>query len=87
MTNEEQKLREIAEKWGIREVYYESTGTWSYVYDSMGCLSDLTALISENYVSKAEYDELKRQMNSLGEIFASTLERLSDDDDCDTDDD
>jgi hypothetical protein len=54
MTNEEQKLREIVERWMGKK---HPITMQSYV-------SDLTALISEHYVSREEYDEEKKS-NSL----------------------
>ena len=58
MTNEEQKLREFADKWGIREddepTFDPHTENPYYGYSrrTKQCLSDLTALISENYYPK-----------------------------------
>ena len=50
MTNE-QKLREFAEKWCLK-VIEVMKGDDYIMHDLDGCLSDLTALISEGYVSK-----------------------------------
>lgn len=70
MTNSEQAIREFAEKWGIKQndeptfdphtenLYY------GYTHCVKQCLSDLTAIISEHYVSREEYDEEKKS-NSL----------------------
>ena len=61
MTNEEQKLREFADKWGIREddepTFDPHTENPYYGYSrrTKQCLSDLTALISEGYVTKEKY--------------------------------
>ena len=61
MTNEEQKLREFADKWGIREddepTFDPHTENPYYGYSrrTKQCLSDLTALISEGYVEKSKY--------------------------------
>ena len=58
MTNEEQKLREFADKWGIREddepTFDPHTENPYYGYSrrTKQCLSDLTALISEQYYPK-----------------------------------
>ncbi len=58
MTNEEQKLREFADKWGIREddepTFDPHTENPYYGYSrrTKQCLSDLTDLISENYYPK-----------------------------------
>ena len=57
MTNE-QKLREFADKWGIREddepTFDPHTENPYYGYSrrTKQCLSDLTALISEHYYPK-----------------------------------
>ena len=57
MTNEEQKLREFISKY----VNDDNEPTF---------LSDLTALISENYVERAKYDEAVRQRDELKEALA-----------------
>ena len=57
MTNEEQKLREFISKY----VNDDNEPTF---------LSALTALISENYVEKAKYDEAVRQRDELREALA-----------------
>ena len=56
MTNEEQKLREFISKY----VNDDNEPTF---------LSDLTALISENYVERAKYDEAVRQRDELREAL------------------
>jgi len=56
MTNEEQKLREFISKY----VNDDNEPTF---------LSALTALISENYVEKAKYDEAVRQRDELREAL------------------
>ena len=59
------KLREIAEKWGwLMHPIFETP-----VDKVNSCLSDLTALISENYVDKAKYDEAVRQRDELKEAL------------------
>lgn len=50
MTNE-QKLREFAEKWCLK-VIEVMKGDDYIMHDLDGCLSDLTALISEGYYPK-----------------------------------
>lgn len=59
------KLREIAEKWArpINSPHDDEEATQEF-------LSDLTALISENYVEKAKYDEAVRQRDELREALA-----------------
>ena len=56
MTNEEQKLREIAEKWGwfVKAISIDMT-RFELNKDTEQCFSDLTALISEGYVEKSKY--------------------------------
>ena len=68
MTNE-QKLREIAEKWGFSQ-YKTDEGFLIDNDRTKECLSDLTALISEGYVEKAKYDEAVRQRDELREALA-----------------
>ena len=63
MTNEEQKLREIVERWMGKK---HPITMQSYV-------SDLTALISEHYVAKAAYIALE---NTLAKAEAKNLELL-----------
>ena len=64
MTNEEQKLREFADKWGIREddepTFDPHTENPYYGYSrrTKQCLSDLTALISEHYTANEEVDKM-----------------------------
>lgn len=55
MTNEEQKLREIVERWMGKK---HPITMQSYV-------SDLTALISEGYVSKEEHAKVVQQRDEL----------------------
>ena len=68
MTNEEQKLREIVERWMGKK---HPITMQSYV-------SDLTALISENYVEKAKYDELLQQRDELREALIEVMVILKD---------
>ena len=59
MTNSEQAIREFAEKWGVG--YFDDGVDYGYKPASLKikeCLSDLTALISENYYPK-EFVEWK----------------------------
>ena len=55
MTNEEQKLREIVERWMGKK---HPITMQSYV-------SDLTALISEGYVSREEHNKVVQQRDEL----------------------
>ena len=67
------KLREIAHKYGgaIITGYGQSSasGFTEMFTAEEQCLSDLTALISENYVEKSKYDELLRQRDELMEAL------------------
>jgi len=58
MTNSEQAIRELAEKWGKewdeKEGWVKSKALTNMIYD------DLTALISEHYVSKEVFEEQRR---------------------------
>ena len=67
------KLREIAHKYGgaIITGYGQSSasGSTEMFTAEEQCLSDLTALISENYVEKSKYDELLRQRDELMEAL------------------
>ena len=67
------KLREIAHKYGgaIITGYGQSSasGSTEMFTAEEQCLSDLTALISENYVEKSKYDELLRQRDELREAL------------------
>ena len=51
MTNSEQAIREIAEKWGFSQ-YKTDEGFLIDIDRTKQCLSDLTALISEHYYPK-----------------------------------
>ena len=63
------KLREIAEKWGwLMHPIFETP-----VDKVNSCLSDLTALISEHYVSKEAYNILKEHYQSA--LAAKDIER------------
>ena len=61
MTNSEQAIREFAEKWGwfVKATSIDMT-QFELNKDTEQCLSDLTALISEHYVSREEFEEQKR---------------------------
>ena len=62
------KLREFADKWGFSQDKTDE----GFLIDNdrtRQCLSDLTALISENYVEKSKYDELLRQRDELREAL------------------
>jgi len=75
------KLREIAEKYktgGYRIVNdYAGNKTMQRYDNENELLSDLTALISENYVEKAKYDELLRQRDELREKYSKLLDATS----------
>ena len=76
MTNEEQKLREIAEQ--MREILEKHNGMT--FLNISGCVSDLTALISEGYVTKEKYmddlcDEYQRGFED-GKAEANNNDRL-----------
>ena len=60
------KLREIVEK--TFPLFGSRLDEWRKV-ERDKLLSDLTALISENYVEKAKYDELLRQRDELREAL------------------
>ena len=74
MTNEEQKLREFADKWGIREddepTFDPHTENPYYGYSrrTKQCLSDLTALISEHYYPKEFVEWFIREEVFMGEL-------------------
>ena len=81
MTNEEQKLREFAEKWGwfVKATSIDMT-QFELNKDTEQCLSDLTALISEGYVTKEKYmddlcDEYQRGFED-GKAEANNNDRL-----------
>ena len=56
MTNEEQKLREFIHR----------CGSYAARMDMEHSLSDLTALISEGYVSKEEHEKMKHDLTHCG---------------------
>jgi hypothetical protein len=62
------KLREIAEKWGwfVKTISLDNH-RFELNKNPEQLLSDLTALISEDYVEKAKYDEAVRQRDELRE--------------------
>ena len=63
MTNREKKLWDILNKYGFSE--------WR---KTRKCLfSDLTALISEDYVEKEKYDEAVRQRDELKRMLNSLI--------------
>ena len=66
MTNEEQKLREIVERWMGKK---HPITMRSYV-------SDLTALISEHYYPKEKYDELLQQRDKLKEALLEAVKTI-----------
>ena len=72
MTNE-QKLREIAKRYGGSIVvgYGQPSGSGSQlvVTAEEQLFSDLTALISEGYVSKEEHDKALQQRDELREAL------------------
>ncbi len=62
------KLREFADKWGFSQDKTDE----GFLIDNdrtRQCLSNLTALISEDYVEKAKYDEAVRQRDELREAL------------------
>ena len=61
------KLREIATRHFPVEEKLSNNSLYNQLQQSSqdNLLSDLTALISENYVEKAKYDELLRQRDKL----------------------
>jgi len=64
------KLREIADMWGFRIVAEDCDDPnteFETIDDSNKLFSDLTALISEHYVPKDDYDKLGRLMDQLAE--------------------
>lgn len=65
------KLREIAYKHAEAKVIWNDGNVSIYPDEKKieSLLSDLTALISENYVEKAKYDELLRQRDELREAL------------------
>ena len=79
MTNEEQKLREFAEKWGFSQDKTDE----GFLIDNdrtKQCLSDLTALISEGYVSRAKVGYPKEFVEWIGDDCSPCyLERKNDD--------
>ena len=62
-------IREFAEKWCLK-VIEVMKGDDYIMHDLDGCLSDLTALISEHYYPKEKYDELLQQRDELREALA-----------------
>ena len=74
MTNSEQAIREFAEKWCLRVI--ECMKDDDYImHDPEGILSDLTALISEHYVSKMAYDTIKERHQALLIAAANDIEK------------
>lgn len=65
--NSTEALREFADRWGKewdeKEGWVKSKALTNMIYD------ELTALISENYVEKAKYDEAVRQRDELREAL------------------
>ena len=66
------KLREIAFKWGCRTIPSHDFTDDKYEDKSKELLSDLTALISEHYVSKEGYIALE---NMLAKTEAALMEQ------------
>ena len=79
MTNEEQKLREIAYKHAEPKVIWNDGNMSIYPDEEKieSLLSDLTALISEHYYPKEKYDELLQQRDELKEKYSKILEATS----------
>lgn len=65
MTNSDTAIREFAEKWGLK-VIEVMKGDDYIMHASEECLSDLTALISEHYVSKDEHEKMKHNLTHCG---------------------
>ena len=65
------KLREIAEKYFPTEEKLSNNSLYNQLHQSSqdNLFSDLTALISEDYVEKAKYDEAVRQRDELREAL------------------
>ena len=64
------KLREFAHKYGVE--YTDSpfySGFKQTANSVKTCLSDLTALISEDYVEKEKYDQLREDNKKLHEYL------------------
>ena len=79
MTNEEQKLREIAYKHAEPKVIWND-GNVSICPDEEkieSLLSDLTALISEWYVSKEEHNKVLQQRDELREALKWVKESIT----------
>jgi CHASE3 domain sensor protein len=64
-------IREFAEKWG--PTFTIEKGQYSDDKLIELCLSDLTALISEHYVSREEYNELLQQRDELREALKQII--------------
>lgn len=65
-------IREFAEKWGFSQDKTDE----GFLIDNdrtKQCLSDLTALISEHYVSKEEYNDLLQQRDELKKALISLM--------------
>ena len=73
--NQEVEKR-IAEKYFPTEEKLSNNSLYNQLQQSSqdNLLSDLTALISENYVEKAKYDELLRQRDELREALEQIRE-------------
>ena len=72
MTNEEQKLREFAAKWMDGVVDQDANDEWRPFWPDF--LADLTALISEGYVSKEEHDKVVQQRDELREALQNLMD-------------
>jgi len=66
-------IREFAEKWCLRVI--ECMKDDDYImHDPEGLLSDLTALISEGYVSKEKHDKVLQQRDELREALKNLMD-------------
>ena len=67
MTNSEQALRDFAEKQFPLSKELKKEVLYNQIQQAKQneCLSDLTALISEGYVSKEEHDKVVQQRDEL----------------------
>ena len=73
------KLSAFAEKWSteIAGNYDDELDVVTMLTNEDELLSDLTALISENYVERAKYDEAVRQRDELKEALADMVNQFA----------
>jgi hypothetical protein len=70
-------IREFAEKWCLK-VIEVMKGDDYIMHDLDGCLSDLTALISEHYVEREEHDKVVQQRDELRRIMGYMIRLMED---------